>query len=167
MKLKLGSYRVFVIGIIMGLSAAALQAFFLDKPADGISFIGHPADLLNWIANHLFGTSWPVQEDFAVTASVAIPILTVVGVFIGSYIAARRSKELRLRPGPVGRRFSAVIFGFLVINFGMLLGSCPIRVGLMVGDGGVLAVIALTSIVAGVILATVYIRSRAGRGIRQ
>ena len=162
MKLKLGSYRVFIVGIIMGLSAAAIQAYFEVQPpvAYGIAFIGHPNNLLTWTTNEFLGTNFPVREAF-----VLLPPLTVIGVFIGSSIAAVRSKELRLRPGPVRSRFSAVIFGFLVINLGLLWGSCPIRTGLLVGYGSVLAVIALASIAIGVILATVYLRSRARRGI--
>ncbi len=162
MKLKLGSYRVFIIGIIMGLSAAAIQGYFQVQPpvAYGISFVGHPNDLLIWITNNFSWTEWPQREVFAV-----FPILTVVGVFIGSYAAASRNNELALRPGPVRKRISAVVFGFLVINFGLLLGACPIRVGLWVGYGSVLGIIALAAIVIGVILATVYIRSRALKGI--
>lgn len=162
MKLKLGSYRVFIVGIIMGLSAAAIQAYFEVQPpvAYGIAFIGHPNNLLTWTTNEFLGTNFPVREAF-----VILPPLTVIGVFLGSGIAAARSKELRLRPGPVRSRFSAVIFGFLVINLGLLWGSCPIRTGLLVGYGSVLAVIALASIAIGVILATVYLRSRARRGI--
>jgi len=164
MKLKLGTYRVFIVGIIMGLSAAAIQAYFQVQPpvAYGISFIGHPNDLFTWITNNLLGTNWPVREAF-----IVLPCLTVIGVFIGSFIAAGRNKELRLRPGPVRNKFLAVIFGFLIVNFGLLLGSCPIRVALIVGYGGVVGVIALASIAIGVILATVYIRSRARKGIIQ
>jgi len=162
MKLKLGSYRVFIVGIIMGLSAAAIQAYFEVQPpvAYGIAFIGHPNNLLTWTTNEFLGTNFPVREAF-----ILLPPLTVIGVLIGSSIAAVRSKELRLRPGPVRSRFSAVIFGFLVINLGLLWGSCPIRTGLLVGYGSVLAVIALASIAIGVILATAYLRSRARRGI--
>lgn len=162
MKLKFGTYKVFVVGIIMGLAAASIQAYFQVQPpvAYGISFIGHPNDLLTWITNNLLGTAWPVREAF-----IVLPCLTVIGVFIGSFIAATRNKELRLRPGPVRSRFSEVVFGFLVINLGLLLGSCPIRVALIVGYGGVVGVIALASIAIGVILATVYLRSRARKGI--
>ncbi len=164
MKLKLGSYRVFIIGLIMGLSAAAIQGYFQVQPpvAYGISFVGHPNDLLIWITNNFSWTDWPQRDVFAV-----FPILTVVGVFIGSYAAASRNKELTLRPGPVRKKLTAVILGFLVINFGLLLGACPIRVGLWVGYGSVLGVIGLVSIVIGVILATVYIRSMAIRGIKR
>ena len=148
----------------MGLSAAAIQGYFQVQPpvAYGISFVGHPKDLLHWITNNLFGTNWPISNAF-----IVFPALAVIGVFIGSYAAATRNNELALRPGPVRKRFSAVIFGFLVINFGLILGACPIRTALLVSYGSVLGIIALAAIVIGVILATVYIRSRALKGINR
>ena len=161
MKLKLGSYRVFVVGIIMGLSAAAIQAYFEVQPpvAYGIAFIGHPNNLLTWTTNEFLGTNFPVREAF-----ILLPPLTVIGVFIGSYVAAYRNKELGWRPGPVRKKFAAVMFGFLVVNFGLLWGACPIRTTLLVSYGNVMAVIALFSIAVGVILACLYIRLRVKKG---
>src|ERR1035437_8527762 len=117
MKLKLGYNRMLVIGIVMGLLAAAAQAYFQVQPpvANGISFLGHPRELLDWIVNHVFWANWPVAQEF-----IAIPPLTVIGVIIGSFVAAARNKELKLRPGPVRKKVLAAIFGFLVGNFGLL-----------------------------------------------
>ena len=145
----------------MGLLAAAVQAYFQVQPpvAYGIAFIGHPNNMFSWIINHVPWLNFPVREAF-----LLYPPLTVLGVFIGSSIAATRSKELRLRPGPVRSRFSAIILGFLVINFGLLF-DCPIRTALLVGYGSVVGVIALISIAIGVVTATYYLRSRARRGI--
>jgi hypothetical protein len=152
MKLNLGSWRVFAVGAVMGLAAAAIQAYFKVQPeANGISFIGHPAYLLDWVTNKL-GTAWPVLQY--------VP-LTVVGVLLGSLVAASRNKELRAQAGPVRQKFAAVIFGFLVANLGLLLGSCDMRTGLLVAYGSVLAVIALASIAAGIFLAVIYSRFRA------
>ncbi|MBU04959.1 MAG: cytochrome C [Dehalococcoidales bacterium] len=164
MKLKLGYNRVLVIGLIMGVAASAAQAFFQVIPpvADGISFLGHPRGLLNWIVNNLFGTDLAITKAF-----IVYPPLTVIGVFIGSFVAAARNKELRLRPGPVRKKVSAGILGFLVANFGLLWGACPIRTALLVSYGSVLATIALASIVIGVILAGAYMQSSAKRGISQ
>ena len=164
MKLTLGSNKALATGLVIGVSAAAIQAFFgvRDPVADGICFIGHPADLLNLAINRFFGTHWAIDSAF-----VVYPALTVIGVFIGSFIAANRSKELRLQPGPVRNRYLAFTYGFLVVNFGLLWGACPIRTALLVSYGSVLAVIALTSIVIGVILAVVYIRLKAKKGIIQ
>lgn len=157
MRLKLGFNLVFVTGLLMGVLAAAAQAFFQVQPpvAYGICLIGHPSDLSHWIINNLLGTDWPMHEAF-----IVFPTLLVVGVFIGSFIAARRNGELKLRPGPVRIRDMAVLFGFLVANFGLLWGACPIRTGLLASYGSVIAVIALVSIIIGVLLACVYVRLR-------
>jgi hypothetical protein len=164
LKLKLGFNWALVTGLVMGLSAAAAQAFFKVQPpvADGISFLGHPTYLLKWLMNNMLGTDWYISKAF-----VVFPALTVVGVIIGSFTAAYRNKELKLRPGPVKQRFLAVIYGFMVINFGLLWGSCPIRTALLVSYGSALAVIALASIVMGVILACVYLRLRAKKAINR
>jgi hypothetical protein len=162
LKLKIGSNRALATGLIIGVSAAAIQAFFgvREPVADGICFLGHPADLLNLTINKLFGTNWAIDRSFLI-----YPALTVIGVFGGSFIAAIRSGEFKLRPGPVRSRYLAYIYGFLVVNFGLLWGACPIRTALLVSYGSVLAVIALVSIIIGVILAIVYMRFRAKKGI--
>lgn len=164
MKFKLGYNRLLVIGIVMGLLAAAAQAFFQVQPpvANGISFLGHPREMLNWVVNRLFETDWPVTRAFLI-----YPPLTVIGVLIGSFIAAGRNKELKLRPGPVRKKVLAAIFGFLVANFGLLWGACDMRTALLVSYGSVLAVIALVSIVIGVALAGFYMQNSAKKGIGQ
>lgn len=164
MKLKLGYNRLLVIGIVMGVLAAAAQAFFQVQPpvANGISFLGHPRELLNWIANRLFGADWPITKAF-----LLFPPLTVIGVLIGSFIAAGKNKELRLRPGPVRKKVLAAIFGFLVANFGLLWGACDMRTALLVSYGSILAVIALVSIVIGVIFGGLYMQSIAKKGASQ
>lgn len=164
MKFKLGYNRMLVIGIVMGLLAAAAQAFFQVQPpvANGISFLGHPRELLNWIVNRLFETDWPITRAFLI-----YPPLTVIGVLIGSFIAAGRNKELKLRPGPVRKKVLAAIFGFLVANFGLLWGACDMRTALLVSYGSVLALVALISIVGGVVLAGLYMQHSAKKGVSQ
>jgi hypothetical protein len=155
----LGSYKVLGIGVIMGLAAALVQAYLDVQPeANGISLVGHPADLLNWLTNKL-GTSFPVTEAF-----LKYPVLTVAGVLIGSLFAASRNKEVSLQPGPVRHSFDAIAFGFLVANFGLLLGSCDIRLTLLVSYGSVLATVGLIALLAGIMLAIVYSRAKARKG---
>jgi len=164
LKLKLGTYQVFFVGVVMGLGAALVQAYFSAQPPEayGISFIGHPNDLFAWITNRVAGTEWPIRDAFLV-----YPVLTVGGVFIGSFAAAYRNGELKLREGPVRKKFLAVIFGFLIANLGLLWGSCPIRTSLMVSYGSIIAIVALASIAFGVVLAIIYIRIRAYRGVHE
>jgi hypothetical protein len=172
LKFNLGSNKALATGIVMGVLAAAAQAFFRVQPpvADGISFLGHPAYLLKWLLDNIigsksslsfFGSGWAVAREF-----VVYPCLTVLGVLIGSFVASNRNKEFRLRPGPVRKNFLAFSFGFLVVNFGLLWGACPIRTALLVSYGSVLGVIALASIVGGVLIACVYISWSSKRGYK-
>jgi len=87
MKIKGILHMVFFTGLVMGILAATAQAFMRLQPpaAYGICFIGHPRDLSVLFINTIAGTDWPALELFAV-----YPALTVIGVFIGSYVAAYR-----------------------------------------------------------------------------
>lgn len=157
MKLKRFCSPILVTGIIMGLSAAAAQAFFRVQPPEayGICLIGHPRDMVNWLLDNFLHTDWPISE-----VSYLFPVFTVFGVLVGSLIAAYKNKELNFRSGPVRSKFFAFMFGFLVVNFGLMWGSCPIRTGLLVSYGNVLAIIVLVAITVGVLLACIYIRFR-------
>ena len=157
MKLKRIYHPVLVTGIIMGISAAAVQAFARVQPPEayGICLIGHPRDMVNWISNNLLPTDWAIAE-----ISIIFPLLTVIGVLIGSSIAANKSGELKFRLGPVRSKFFAFMFGFLVINLGLMWGACPIRTGLLVAYGNVMALAILASIAVGAIIACVYVRWR-------
>lgn len=144
-------------GLTMGLAAAAVQAYFQVAPpvAYGICLLGHPRDFLNYLANHFAHTHWPVISTFAI-----YPTLLVLGILGGSFIAASRNHELAFRPGPVRNRFYAFMFGFLVVNFGLLWGSCPIRTALLVAYGNMTALIVILSISTGAILACIYVKWR-------
>ena len=157
MRLKLGLNLAFITGLTMGISAAAAQAYFRVQPpvAYGICLLGQPRDLTSWVINNLFGTDWPIHGAF-----IVFPSLLVIGIFIGSSLAAYRNKESKIRPGPVRNRFFAFMFGFLVVNFGLLWGSCPIRTAILASYGIVTAFIVLAAIIIGVLLACLYVRSR-------
>ena len=144
-------------GLVMGISAAAVQAFFQVGPpvAYGICLLGHPRDLTNWLVNHIANTDLSVISTFAI-----YPTLLALGVLIGAFIAAYRNGEAQLKSGPVRKKFYAFMFGFLVVNFGLLWGSCPIRTGLLAAYGNIIAVMVLLSIVMGVVLACIYVRWR-------
>ena len=149
-----------ITGLVIGIMAAIVQAFFKVQPpiAYGICLIGHPRDLTAWLSNNLFDTSWTINEAF-----IIFPTLTVLGVILGAITSAYRNNEWRFRSGPVRNRFYAFMFGFLVVNFGLAWGSCPIRTGLLVSYGNIMAVIVLISITAGVLFALLYIKFRVKR----
>jgi hypothetical protein len=110
------------------------------------------------LSNNIFGTEFTIHGIF-----VAVPVLTSVGFIIGSAIAAIKNKEFKIRRGPVRENLLAFIFGFLIINFGLLWGSCPIRTAVLSSYGMVFAMIILLTMVVGVIAACEYIKWKVRR----
>ncbi len=148
-------------GVVLGFGAALVQAYFKVIPpsAYGICMVCHPKDLVNWIANHLLNIDWNVS-----IASTIWPVMTVVGLVLGSMAAAYRNGELRLRPAR--QPLFNFINGFLMINFGLLLGSCPIRVVLLSAYGNLVGATAWLCVVIGVGLGTWALRWNARRVIQ-
>ncbi len=155
-------YRVdispFKAGIILGFGAALVQAYFkvVPPPAYGVCMVCHPKELVNWIFDRVLHTDWSYS-----VASTNWPILTVVGVVLGALVAARQHAELRLRPA----RQSLFYFanGFLMINFGLILSSCPIRIVILSAYGSLIGIAGWLCIMLGVVLGTVALRWSARR----
>jgi len=147
-------------GIAMGVLAASAQGFFDVQPpvGDGVCAVSHPANLVNWLSNTVFGSEFTIHGIF-----VAVPVLTPIGFILGSTIAAFKNKELRFRRGPVRDNIFAFILGFIIINFGLLWGSCPIRTTILSSYGMVFAMVILASIVLGVIVSCEYIKWKVRR----
>jgi hypothetical protein len=139
---KLSGNLALITGITMGVLAAVV----------------HPANIVNWLVNNIFGTNFTIHSIF-----VTVPVLTSVGFIIGSFIAAKKNKEFKLRPGPVRDNVLAFILGFLIINFGLLWGSCPIRTAILASYGMFFAILMLGMIVLGVIVACLYIKWKVRR----
>jgi hypothetical protein len=149
-------------GLVMGLGAALIQAYFqiIPPPAYGICMVCHPKDLLNWVADHLLGTNWG-----NVTVSVDTPVLTVVGIVLGAYVAARQHGEFHLEAArePIYH----FITGFLVINFGLILGSCPIRIIIVSGYGSLIGLVGYASMIVGIVAGSLWLRRRAQKQVRE
>ncbi len=149
-------------GTVLGFGAALVQAYFKVVPpvAYGVCMVCHPKDLVNWLAQHLLSLDWATS----VSAS-DWPILTVVGVVLGALVAAYQHGELRLRPArqPVFYFFC----GFLMINFGLILGSCPIRIVLLSAYGNLIAVVGWLCVVFGVFVGITAMRWNARRAVEQ
>jgi len=120
----------------------------------------HPKDLVNWIADHLLGTAWG-----NVTVSTTVPVLTVVGIVLGAFVAARQHGEFRLEPArePIFH----FITGFMVINFGLILGSCPIRIIIVSSYGSLIAILGYACLIVGVFLGSLTLRWIARRYVQR
>ncbi|ADC68895.1 conserved hypothetical protein [Methanocaldococcus sp. FS406-22] len=143
-----------IAGLIGGFIAAMLQALFkvFPPPAYGICIACHTRDLVNWIVNHLFGTSLGMAP-----VSKAFPVLTVVGIFIGALIAAFMHKEFKIKQ--THNPAVGFVLGILVINFALLMGGCPVRETLRTAYGDIIAFISLIAMFVGVVVASeVYLK---------
>jgi hypothetical protein len=150
----------FTAGLVLGFGAALVQAYFEVIPpvAYGVCMVCHPKDLVNWLADHLLHTDWGYS-----VASDYWPLLTVVGVVLGAWVAARQHGELGLRPArqPLFFFFN----GFLMMNFGLILGSCPIRVVILSAYGNLSGIIGWLCVVVGVLMGIGVLRWNARRTI--
>jgi hypothetical protein len=140
------SVSPFTAGAVLGFGAALVQAYFKVIPpvAYGVCMVCHPKDLVNWVSDHLLHTNWGYS-----VASDYWPLLTVVGLLLGSWVAARQHGELRLRPGRQPLFF--FLNGFLMMNFGLILGSCPIRVVILSAYGNLAGIVGWICVVIGVV----------------
>ncbi len=152
----------FQAGMVMGLGAALIQAFFevIPPPAYGICMVCHPKDLLNWVADHLLGTTWG-----NVTVSVNAPVMTVVGIVLGAFAAAKQHGEFHLEAAR--EPLYHFMTGFLVINFGLILGSCPIRIIIVAGYGSLIGIVGFACMIVGVVAGSAWLRWRARKQIRE
>ena len=149
-------------GLVLGFGAALVQAFFKVIPpvAYGVCMVCHPKDLFNWIADHLLNLDWEYSM-----ASTNWPLLTVVGVVLGALTAAYLHGELHFRSAQQPLYY--FINGFLMINFGLIIGSCPIRIVLLSAYGNLSGIITWICIVMGVLLGTWFMRWRARRTVER
>ena len=147
-----------ITGFAMGLWMAIAQAIIRITPPDvhGICFVARPNDIWTWSLNKLFGTDFYVHD-----VSASIPVLTVIGLPIGAFIAAKQNQEWGYRPSK--DRIGNFVLGFLVINFGLILGSCPIKTTGLVAYGDPLLLIGLLAIMAGVVLGVEYVKWKVRR----
>jgi len=94
-------------------------------------------------------------------ASTNWPVLTVIGVVLGALTAAYLHGELQFKSAQ--KPLSYFINGFLMINFGLIIGSCPIRIVLLSAYGDFTGVFTWICIVAGVLIGTWFMRWNAHR----
>ena len=143
-------------GVVMALAAVAAGTLFEVRPPEayGICMACHGRDLINWSANRLADARLTVAP-----ASLVFPLLTVVGVLIGAWIAAVLSGEFRWRrPRKPLKNF---LYGMLVMNAALLAAGCSIRLLLRTSAGDLLGAAGFAAMVAGVVFATFWLRRKA------
>lgn len=152
----------FKAGVLLGAGAALAQGYFKVIPplAYGICMVCHPRDLFNWSADRIFNLDWRYSM-----ASTNWPLLTVIGVLLGALVAAAQNGELHLRPARQGWFFA--LNGFLMMNFGLILGSCPIRIVILSAYGDWLGVLGWACVVVGVVATSAAMRWNTRRTVER
>ena len=146
-----------VLGIIIGVLAAIIQGLTISAggpEAYGFCALCHTRDLVNGILNILLGTNLGLA---ALSKTAILPVLTMTGVLIGGVIAAKMSREFRIKHAQIKDILVYFIGGVLLMQFGLLFGACPYRAALRVGYGDFVAVFGIIGILAGVWLALIMI----------
>ena len=146
------------MGTVAGVLAVAAGTFFEVRPPDayGVCMACHGRDLVNWTINAVAATSLTVAP-----ASLAYPLLTTIGVFLGALVAAAGHREFRwITPDHPVKTF---VYGLLVMNFALIAGGCAIRLTLRTAAGEPLGALGFGAMAAGIVLGTWWLRWRATR----
>jgi hypothetical protein len=149
---------VIVYGLVASVGAAVVGQWFDVSPpaAYGLCSACHGRDLADWILNHAEG-----QKLFVTAAGSNWPLLTVVGVVAGAFLAARRNGEYgAVNIGGNARQF---VYGAIVMCAALFVGGCPTRIVIRTGYGDVAGALALVGVAVGIAVATVSMRWAARR----
>jgi hypothetical protein len=148
-------YSPIFYGFIAGFLAVIAQPIFRIQPpqAYGICIVCHARDLINWIINRIFTSDFDIAE-----VSINFPLLTTIGIIIGAFISSKSNKEFRLikTENPI----IMFLLGALIVNFGLVIMSCPTRLVLRFSFGDPFAFLALIGLFLGIYLGVAFLRWR-------
>jgi len=132
--------KALVLGFLPSLTFHALLGAASTFPqAYGLCVICHARDLVNYLVDSL------TQAHFFTYG----PLLSVLGIVLGGYLAAKRSG----RTSPLqGRALDFFLLGFLASVTALIMGMCTARIALLVGWGSLEAAIYLLGVSLGVLL---------------
>ena len=147
-----------VYGIVAASGAVIVGQWLGVSPpaAYGLCSACHGRDLADWILNHTEGT-----RLFVAAAGSTWPLLTVVGLVFGSFLASKRHGEFGSIN--IGGNLRQFIYGALVMCVALFVGGCPTRILIRTGYGDVSAVLVLAGIAGGIVFATLGMRWQARR----
>ena len=140
-------------GVVTAILAVVVGEWLSVSPpaAYGLCSACHGRDLADWLLNHVEG-----KRLFITSAGASWPLLTVVGLVLGSFLAARRNREFgSINIGGNVRQFA---FGAVVMGSALFVGGCPTRIIIRTGYGDLAGLLALGGVAAGIVLATLSMR---------
>jgi hypothetical protein len=139
------------LGALIGILAAFSQALLISAGgpvAYGFCVACHTRDLVNGLTNIVAGTHLALA---AISANAVLPVMSIVGVLIGGFIAAKTSKEHKIRKGSKTDYLIYFLAGVIVLQLAMIFGGCPYRAALRTGYGDLIALAFIIAMAAGVI----------------
>lgn len=157
--------KLWLVGAVVGFGAVVVQVFFkvYPPPAYGLCVACHMRDVVNWLVVRL----WPVygvvggQPKFeGAPVSEVFPVLTVLGILGGAFLAAKVNGELRPRVLRVSAQkpLWEFLIGVGAMCSALLMGGCPVRTALKVACLDLAAVVALGMVFLGVIVGSELIK---------
>lgn len=149
------------LGALIGILAAFTQALLISAGgpvAYGFCVACHTRDLVNGLINIAAGTHLALAP---ISANAILPVMSIVGVLIGGFIAAKTSKEHKIRKGSTQDYLVYFLAGVIVLQLAMIFGGCPYRAALRTGYGDLSALVFIISMAAGVISGAYILLKRA------
>ena len=140
-------------GVVTAILAVVVGEWLSVSPpaAYGLCSACHGRDLADWLLNHVEG-----KRLFITSAGASWPLLTVVGLVLGSFLAARRNREFG--SVNIGGNVRQFVFGAVVMGSALFVGGCPTRIIIRTGYGDLAGLLALGGVAAGIVLATLSLR---------
>ena len=139
------------LGVLIGFLAAFSQALLISAggpEAYGFCVACHTRDLINGIFNKLYDE--PILGVAPISTNSISPVLSIVGVMIGAFIASKSNKEFKIKRGKWWEYVIYFLGGILVLFFALIIGGCPYRNALRFAYGDLVAFIAILAMTFGV-----------------
>ncbi len=149
------------LGLLIGLLAAFSQALLISAggpEAYGFCVACHTRDLVNGMSNIVADTSLALAP---ISKNAILPVMSVVGVLIGAFVASRFNKEHKIKRADTRTYIIYFLSGVLVLNLAMIFGGCPYRAALRTGYGDITALLFIVTMAIGVITGTLLMLKRA------
>lgn len=148
------------LGALIGILAAFSQALLISAggpEAYGFCVACHTRDLVNGMTNLVADTTLSLA---AISKNAILPVMSVTGVLIGAYLAARVNGEHKIRRSDPKTHVIYFLCGILVLNLAMIFGGCPYRAALRTGYGDITALLFIATMAIGVVLGTLVLLKR-------
>lgn len=139
-----------LLGVIIGVLAAVVQGLTISAggpEAYGFCALCHTRDLVNGLLNIGIGTTLGLAP---VSKAAILPMMSMVGVLIGGFIAAKMNGEFRVKVASFKDIIVYFVGGVLLMQFGLLLGACPYRAAIRLAYGDLIALLGIIGIIIGV-----------------